>query len=326
MVDDGAKIWLADVNNDGKADLVAQGVAGGPKAGWVFMGLSDGLGFAQWTWTSGQRMLDDGSNSWLADVDGDGRADLVTQGAAGGSHAGWLSVGLSDSSDGFTQWSWTSGQRMLDDGSKVWLADVNNDRKADLVAQGPAGGSVAGWVVVGLSYGPGFSWWSWTSGQRMLEDASNTWLADVDGDGKADLVTQGAPGGPYAGWLSVGRSDGVGFTQWWTSGYRMLDDGSKVWLADVNDDHKADLVAQGPAGGGAAGWVVLGLSNGTGFAHWSWTSGQRMLDDSSNAWLADMNGDGRADLTAQRVQANTVGGIYTGLSNGQSFAAWTWTW
>ena len=106
----------------------------------------------------------------------------------------------------------------------------------------------------------------------------------------------------------------------------MLDDGSKVWLADVNDDHKADLVAQGPAGGGAAGWVVLGLSNGTGFAHWSWTSGQRMLDDSSNAWLADMNGDGRADLTAQRVQANTVGGIYTGLSNGQSFAAWTWTW
>ena len=206
MVDDGAKIWLADVNNDGKADLVAQGVAGGPKAGWVFMALSDGLGFAHWTWISGQRMLDDGSNSWLADVDGDGRADLVTQGAAGGSHAGWLSVGLSDSSNGFTQWSWTSGQRMLDDGSKVWLADVNNDRKADLVAQGPAGGSVAGWVVVGLSYGPGFSWWSWTSGQRMLEDASNTWLADVDGDGKADLGDPRRPRRPVRG-LAVGRPE-----------------------------------------------------------------------------------------------------------------------
>ncbi len=330
MVDDGAKIWLADVNNDGKADLVAQGVAGGAVAGWVVVGLSDGLGFAQWSWTSGQRMLDDGSNSWLADVDGDGKADLVTQGADGGAHAGWMSVGLSNGS-GFGYWSWTSGHRMLDDGSKVWLADVDGDanHKADLVAQGPAGGGAAGWVVVGLSNGLSFAQWSWVSGHRMLDDGSNTFLADVNGDHKADLVTVGAASGPNPGWVSVGLSNGLSFPQWsWTSGYRMLDDGSKVWLADVNNDHMADLVAQGPPGGGAAGWVVLGLSNsaGAGFAHWSWTSGQRILDDSSTSWLADINGDGRADFITQTQQANTSGRIATSLSNGQSFASWTWPW
>ncbi len=338
MIDDGAKVWLADVNGDGKADLVTQGAATGTHAGWISVGLSDGLGFTQWSWTSGHRLVDDNATTLLADVDGNGKADLVTVGGAGSSTAGWVSVGLSSGS-AFTEWSWTSGYRMLDDGSKVWLADVDNDvfHKADLVAQGPAAGGAAGWVVLGLASSgvgfTGFSHWTWTSGHRMLDDASTTLLADVDGNGKADLVTVGAPGGSNAGWVSVALSTGSAFTEWsWRSGARILDDGSKVWLADVDGDtlRKADLVAVGAAGGSAAGWVVVGLSGSgagfSGFAHWSWTSGGRMVDDGASIWLADMNGDGRADLTAQAVQTGAVGGIFTGLSSGSAFGWWSWSW
>ncbi len=51
-----------------------------------------------------------------------------------------------------------------------------------------------------------------------------------------------------------------------------------------------------------------------------------MLDDGSKVWLADMNGDGRAELTAQGVQDSTFSGIFTGLSNGVSFGWWSRPW
>jgi hypothetical protein len=106
----------------------------------------------------------------------------------------------------------------------------------------------------------------------------------------------------------------------------MLDDNSKTWLVDVNGDGKADLVTQGGPGSSAAGWVAVGISSGLSFPQWSWTSGQRMLDDASNTWFVDMNGDQKADLVTRSLEPGRFPNMFTGLSSGLSFAWWTYSW
>jgi len=188
------------------------------------------------------------------------------------------------------------------------------------------GGPAAGWVVVGLANGVGgFGQWSWVSGKRVLDDDSRSWLADVNGDGTADLVTQGGPRGSARGRVSVGLSDGLRFAQWsWTSPGRMLDDDDRAWLVDVDGDKKADLVAQGGPSGAAAGWIALGLSNGVSFPQWTWTSGTRKVEDLSTVWLMDLDGDSQADLTTHMP---STGHIYTAFGSAAGFGqSWNWSW
>jgi len=315
MLDDNSKTWVADVNGDGKADLISQGAPGLWNAGYVYVGLSNGSGFAQWSSASTGRVIDDNSKTWVADVNGDGKADLISQGAPGLWNAGYVYVGLSNGS-GFAQWSSASTGRVIDDNSKTWVADVNGDGKADLVSQGAPGLWNAGYVYVGLSNGSGFAQWSSASTGRVIDDNSKTWVADVNGDGKADLVSQGAPGLWNAGYVYVGLSNGNGFTQWTSaSSGRVLDDDSKVSLADINGDGKADLIAQGARGLWNAGYVYVGLSNGSGFNYWTSSSTQRVIDDDSKTWFADVNGNGKLDLVSQGAPGLwNAGYVYVGLS------------
>jgi hypothetical protein len=88
---------------------------------------------------------------------------------------------------------------MLDDNGQVWFEDMNGDGKIDMIAEGGPGNYNAGWVYVSIGTGQGFPWWSWNSGGRMLDDNGTVWLKDVNGDGKADLISRGLAGYGNAG-------------------------------------------------------------------------------------------------------------------------------
>jgi hypothetical protein len=95
----------------------------------------------------------------------------------------------------------------------------------------------------------------------MISDGSPVLLGDVNGDGKADLVGIGAPGMPNAGYVYVSLSNGTSFPGWiWNSGYRIISNGSRVLLGDVNKDNKTDLISVTPGG-----YINIYPSNGTGF-------------------------------------------------------------
>src|SRR5262249_35450018 len=126
-------------------------------------------------------------------------------------------------------------------------------------------------------------------------------LADVDGDGRADLgATQGGTGDGYYAWVALSSGDGAfssahgqgtlagaGFASPWMSS-----------LADVDGDGRADLVATHVGtGDGYYAWVALSSGDGAS----SSPHGQVTLAASGFAspWmssLADVDGDGRADL------------------------------
>lgn len=304
---------LADINGDGRADIVGFGAQG------VFSALSTGRSFSDGAFVFGN--FGSSANGWTvashvrrtADVNCDGQADLVGFGNRE------VLVALADGTGNFRFDKVWSDRFALDDGWRVAvheraLGDVDGDCRDDIVAFGD------GAVLVARSDGTKF-----LEPETWIEDftVSQGWnkadhervLGDVDGDGRDDIIGFGESH------VIVARSNGQGFLpiELWSpdftahAGWNSVAD-ERIG-ADVNGDGKADLVGFGQDG------VHVALSNGRGFEPprlWtgSFTNkdGWRKADHLRTA--ADVNGDGRADIVAFGND-----GVYVMLSDGRSFTA-----
>ena len=301
---------VVDVNGDGKADVVGFGDSG------VYVATSTGSGFRPAArWLSGFGAAD----TWaveqhprtLADVTGDGLPDVVGFASDGVLVAAGTGTGFAAAkrwSDGFGA---ASGWRV--DRHPRLLVDMNNDGRDDLVGFSNSGVSVA------LSTGSGFSaprrWASdfgYASGWRVESHVRT--LADVNGDGRPDVVGFGL-GGVY---VATNTGSGLGATRLWRSEFGTAT-GWRVGqhprvLADVNGDGRADVVG---FGGGA---TAVALSTGTSFsAPANWTSefsAAQWRADRHPRVVTDTDGDGRADIVGF---ANT--GMRVARSTGSAFAA-----
>ena len=199
---------LSDVNGDDMEDIIGFGTKG------VSVALSNGSGFdsaSLWLNNFGydQGWTSDKTLRKMGDVNGDGLADVVGFGTTGVFVALSNGSGFDDASLWLADFGYDQGWR-LDKGIRV-LADVNGDNKADIVAFGNNGVSVA------LSNGSDFN-----NAQRWVDDFgyNQGWrndkglrmLADVNGDNKADIVAFGNAG------VSVALSGGKQFCQCTTMG------------------------------------------------------------------------------------------------------------
>lgn len=301
---------LADVNGDGKKDIVGFGNDG------VYVALSNGTGFSQPSrWIAN---FSHNNGRWrvsrhlrlLGDVNGDGREDIVGFGDAG------VYVSFSTgSSFGVAQFlvaefGYNSGWRL--DQHPRYLADVNGDGRKDIVGFGNDG------VWTALSTGSGFG-----DAQFVLANfgTSSGWRADrhvramgdIDGDGRQDIVGFGNAGIYRA--LSTGTGFGqVGFVvadYGYDTGWR-IDRHPRV-LADINGDGRDDVVGFGNAG------VYRSLSDDSGFgvatfvlADYGYDTGWRV--ENNPRILADANGDGKQDIIGFGDA-----GVYYSQSDGSGF-------
>jgi subtilisin family serine protease len=291
-----------DVNGDGKADVVAFG----NKA--VYVALSNGSKLAApVAWLGAYGPAAGGWTSfdlyprWVGDVNGDGRDDIV----AFGNKAVYVSR---STGSGFTAPAvWLNGYGPASGGWASYdlyprvLGDVNGDGRADIVAFGNT------YVYVSLSTGSGFTAPApWLKGMGPAAGWSSQnvfprWVADVNGDGRADVVGFGDKA------VYVALSNGSRFSAPapWFSGYGPSAGGWTSfelfprWLGDMNGDGKADIVAFGNTA------VYVSLSSGAGFG-----PAQAALSaygPAAGGWtgydlfpriLGDLTGDGRADIVA----------------------------
>jgi RHS repeat-associated protein len=182
---------LADVNGDGKPDLCGRGLAG------VYCALNNGNGtFAPeqlwetfFTDANGYNQAPYGNTMMLADINGDGKADLCFRQVSGivcelstGSGFGSPFWATSDFSDAM-------GWNQIYYYPSLRLADVNGDGKPDLCGRGLAG------VYCALNqgngtFGPARSWETFftdANGYNQAPYGNTMMLTDINGDGKADL-------------------------------------------------------------------------------------------------------------------------------------------
>jgi hypothetical protein len=240
----------------------------------------------------------------LADVSGDGKANLVGRDLATG--AWWVGV---PSGNGFVtqKWGqWSPAVTWVD----VQVADVTGDGRADIIGRVLQTGEW--WVAV--STGSSFVNQKWTTWSPAV-----TWVdvhaADVTGDGRADVVGRVAQSGEW--W--VGVSTGTSFVNQKWATWSPRADWVNVTLADVTGTGTADLVGRELDTG--AWWV--GISTGSSFQTTRWTTWSPLV-----SWVdvkvVDLTGNGRADLVG-RVQQN--GQWWVGLSSGSGFSNELWsTW
>jgi len=310
---------MADVNGDGKADVVGFAGAG------VYVSLSSGTSFSTPTLWVGSYGSDASAGGWsinlhkryLADANGDGKADVIGFCGAG------VYVSLSNGTNAFVSPSLWINKYGNDAGAGGWsnashvrmVGDVNGDGKADVVGCGNSA------VAVSLSTGSAFSTVATQSQvNTFCTGNSPSWtvsdhprmLADVNADGKMDLVGFGSTG------VTVSQSSSnsnqaliFGTPALWIGNY-----GSNAnaggWnmnehvrlMADMNNDNRADVVGYGSSG------VYISYSyedaNGPGFRWPFLTMNWYCYGNDAGAFrvehhprmAADVNGDGADDLVA----------------------------
>jgi phosphoribosyl-AMP cyclohydrolase len=274
---------LGDVNGDGKADAVVFFNRIGSESGVWYVALSTGSKFGAYSkWVAGHGF--GSAMQFLADVDGNGKADAVVFFNQIGSESGVWYVALSDGSrfGKFTKWVTGHGA-----GSpKQLLADVSGDGRADAVVFFNQIGSESGVWYTATSTGSSFNKYTkWITGHGAGSNAQL--LGDVSGDGKADAVVFFNQIGSEGGAWYVARSNGSRFDGYakWTTGYGM---GSTTQLlGDVNGDRKADVVVYFNEVDGNTGKWFVRHSTGAGFGptnDWKVEHGNHYSDRSPSTW------------------------------------------
>ena len=248
----GVNVATGDLNKDGVPDIAVGAGAGGGPAVKVFNGVDGTTLDSFFAFDPG---FTGGVSVAVADVNGDGVADLiVAAGAGGGPHVKVIdgtklnqlqaNGEIADSALIASFFAFDSTDANFSHGVNVAAGDVNGDGKADIIVGARAGGtpevrvfSVAGGLTVLNSFNAYAA--SFTGGVSVA-------AADVDGDGKADIVTgAGTGGGPEVKVLRgtdlATLADFFAYESTFTGGIR-------VGAADLTGDGKAEVFVA-PASG-----------------------------------------------------------------------------
>jgi hypothetical protein len=240
------------------------------------------------------------------DFNGDGHQDLlasVKRADAAPNLLGFLSSGAW--LGGSTLWSAPGSLRWAD--AKLVAADINGDRKSDLVAIQPQadGRPVISWL---RSQGSSFAVPETAGVPGLWFNDVKTWTSgDFTGDGRADLlaVSRRSDSAPNLVVLSSTGSGLSGASLWSAPG--PLNWSSVVTVpTDLDGDGKSDLLAVQPDQNGnpAIYWL---RSTGSSFASPQLVGVPGLNFSTVSAWLGgDFTGDGHGDLLAVSKRSDSA--------------------
>jgi hypothetical protein len=278
-----------DIDGDGMPDLLAASASGG------------GLYWYRYPAWSKHRIAEGSftTDMTVGDIDGDGRLDVIIPSDAGlmwyrnprasgrDPAAGpWEAINISP-----------EGARMHD----VEVGDLDGDGKLDLVTRHQSG--------FGKRMGNQIHLWkqnsptSWSHRAFPCTHGEGLKIADIDGDGRLDVVIGGRwyenPGAILTGeWQEHLYMPAERFDSGWTNGDTV------VQVGDLNGDGRLE--------------IVLSPAEGTGHLSWfeapedprqpDWTEHviDPTLDHAHALGVADMDGDGRPDIVVAKMHQATA--------------------
>jgi hypothetical protein len=271
----------ADVNGDGKMDLVADG----RPEGSVLLGGGDGTFTLKTAIENGGRVV--------ADFNHDGKLDLAV--AAGGNHDWFVEISLGNGDGTFTR---SARYGCGYDGDSITATDVDSDGNTDLLIAGTAGSTVA--VLRGNADG------TFDTPELSLS-GNNTWkvvAGDFDRDGRPDFLSVDYNSEIWSLSFVRGTADG-GFDS--ERAYHtnpavpVLYPGLRArggTIADMNDDGHPDVVVAQLRPEGFESDLLVLLNDGTGKlrAPLVTNTGLRSIQLSPGILAGDVNEDGKLDV------------------------------
>jgi len=308
---------VADVNGDGKPDIVEVNYTGTTFEGVVGVLLNQGKGSFRPAVTYDSGGIE-GISVAIADLNHDGKPDIIVANGSDGV-TGRIQIGvLMGNGDGTFQNAvkYDAGGAALGIGGlstiPFTVTDVNGDGKPDLVVDNQGTDYNGGDGLVGVLLGNGDG----TFKPVLAYDTGASWLtsialADFNKDGKLDVVgtncyaTDGFFCSAPQSTVSVGLGDGDGT-------FRHIatldkggagDGGSPVVVADLNHDGNPDLIVgnscpnnSGPCMDHATVGILLGRGDGTFQNVVTYDSKGPSV---ASILAVDVNRDGTLDLVVQ---------------------------
>ncbi|WP_137940415.1 VCBS repeat-containing protein, partial [Chitinivorax sp. B] len=312
------RFFAADVNGDGKGDLIAQWDNTSGRTNQADY-LSTGTAFAAGKRTDFPGAFDDSRQAIQLDLNRDGRADSVRLARYGNEIKAYSAVRRGDKYDQYESslGNWNPATQYLV-GDLTYGAGADGMR--DLMAITPqADGTVLlkHWPSDGAYFKPGYE-------QNLGPAKPNAryLIGDINGDRQSDLVvvwknTQGQAVATV--WRAeLSDSETVNATQKWVQGPDQMlgqwTDNATYRLSDQNQDGRADLIGAWTDADGKIvlqTWLSDGISVST---NGNWGKDIQYLD-------GDFNGDGRIDLLELRHRGDGKAEVRQWLATDTGYAA-----
>jgi hypothetical protein len=230
----GAKLLIGDFNGDRRDDLLCYDREG---RRWIDFAAEGGHLHGD---TDASPLMNwcnhDGAHLAAGDFDGDGRDDLLCYDDAG---RRWIDLAEAGArfagEDTYPAWGWCAHP-----GATLAIADVNGDRRDDLICHDTAGRR---WIDFAAEGGhlhgdadslPVFNWCNFPGASLVF--------ADFNGDGRADFLCHDTLGRKWIDFSDGGHFTGENYfrdAQWCGAG--------TLLAADVNGDRRGDLICRDAA-------------------------------------------------------------------------------
>lgn len=296
--------FTADVDGDGCDDLILARTINGKRAFSTYLSYSNGS-FADHITTTSTRTYIAGDPTFVGDVNGDGRADMIVHWSNGGKRQLLVYLGNSDGSfSSPTNFSSTRNHDPVALPTQFFVGDVNGDGKDDFIVHWKNGdGKRCTLVYKGKATSPYFEDAPTNAITSTNDYRANdpVFIGDVNGDGRDDMIVHWSSNGERRLLVYKANSDGTYANGISFSSNRNHNPSKwpcQFFVDDVNNDGKDDFIVHWKNNNGKRCILVYkGQSTSPYFSEAvdSLTSTNNYVI-SDPVFCGDVNGDGRADL------------------------------